>query len=112
MCPIPQHWPRPSRPRPIVILGCGGIVNDAHLPAYAKAKLPVAGVFDIDRERCETTAKKWNTRAFDTLERAVAEPEAVFDIAVPPEFEHDVLAALPNPTASCSAASSLWSEAA
>ena len=36
----------PSKPRPIVCIGAGGIVHDAHLPAYRAAGLPVAGVFD------------------------------------------------------------------
>ena len=42
-----QTWPRPSRLRPIVIIGAGDIVRDAHLPAYRKAGFPVAGVFDV-----------------------------------------------------------------
>ena len=46
-----QSWPRPSAPRPIVIIGAGGIVNDAHLPAYRLAGFPVAGVFDLDEDR-------------------------------------------------------------
>ena len=29
-----QAWPMPSTPRPITLLGAGGIVRDAHLPAY------------------------------------------------------------------------------
>ena len=34
----------PRNPRPIVILGAGGIVHDAHLPAYRKAGYPVFGI--------------------------------------------------------------------
>lgn len=41
----------PNTPRPIVMIGAGGIVNDAHLPAYKKAGLPVAGIFDLDGEK-------------------------------------------------------------
>jgi hypothetical protein len=33
---------------PIVVIGAGGIVDDAHLPAYRIAGLPVAGLFDLD----------------------------------------------------------------
>ena len=36
-----QDWPAPANPKPIVIIGAGGIVRDAHLPAYAKAGLTV-----------------------------------------------------------------------
>ena len=59
-----QSWPRPSVPKPIVIIGAGGIVIDAHLPAYRLAELPVAGVFDLDAERTRAVAEKWKTRAF------------------------------------------------
>ena len=38
--------PVPKSPRPIVILGAGGIVRAAHLPAYAKAGFPVIAVAD------------------------------------------------------------------
>ncbi|HPU57778.1 MAG TPA: gfo/Idh/MocA family oxidoreductase, partial [Verrucomicrobiota bacterium] len=48
-----QTWPRPSRPRPIVIIGAGGIVRDAHLPAYRKANFPVAGIYDLNPAAAE-----------------------------------------------------------
>ena len=35
----------PSEKRPIYIIGAGGIVNDAHLPAYKIAGYNVQGVF-------------------------------------------------------------------
>ena len=38
------QWPLPSQPRPIAIIGSGGIVKDAHLPAYQKAEFKVLGV--------------------------------------------------------------------
>ena len=41
-----QHWPRPVCPRPIVRIGAGDIVRDAHRPAYRQRGLPVAGGFD------------------------------------------------------------------
>ena len=34
----------PDHPRPIVLIGAGGIVRDAHLPAYAKAGFTVASL--------------------------------------------------------------------
>jgi predicted dehydrogenase len=94
---LQQHWPAPARPRPIVIIGCGGIVNDAHLPAYRKADLPVLGVFDVDPARAAATAKQWNiARVFGSLGEAVGQPGVVFDVAVPPEFEFDVVNQLPD----------------
>lgn len=91
-----QAWPLPGSPRPIVIIGAGGIVNDAHLPAYRLAGLPVAGVFDIDRARAETVARRWDTQAFATLEEALATRHAVYDLALPPSAHLDVLPNLPD----------------
>jgi predicted dehydrogenase len=94
-----QAWPRPSKPRPIVIIGAGGIVNDAHLPAYRLAEFPVAGIFDIDRERAEAHAKKWGLKVFSSLAEAAAVEYAVFDLATPPAAHFDVLSALPEGSA-------------
>lgn len=92
---LPQSWPMPSAPRPIVILGAGGIVQDAHMPAYRKAGFPVAGVYDIDAARASATAARWGIRAFSTLAEAVAE-NAVFDMATPPGAHLDLLRVLPD----------------
>lgn len=91
-----QSWPRPSAPKPIVIIGVGGIVTDAHLPAYKLAGLPVAGVFDLDLDRAKQVAAKWGTRAFATLDEAIATPDAVYDLALPPGAHLDVLPKLPD----------------
>ena len=61
-----QSWPRPSAPRPIVIIGAGGIVNDAHLPAYRLAGLPVAGVYDLDHDKARTVAAEARKRPLVT----------------------------------------------
>ena len=91
-----QSWPRPAAARPIVIIGAGGIVNDAHLPAYRLAGFPVAGAYDIDPARTQALADKWDIRAFDTLEEAIATPDAVYDLALPPAVHADVLPLLPD----------------
>ena len=72
--------------RPIYIIGAGGIVNDAHLPAYHLAEYNVQGVYDINQERALATAKKFSIpRSFKSLEELVteAEKDAIFDVAVP-----------------------------
>ncbi len=92
-----QSWPRPSRPRPIVIIGAGDIVRDAHLPAYRKAGLPVAGVFDLRRDVAEARAKEFNLpRAFASLAEAIAVPNAIFDLGVPPKSQEAALEKLPD----------------
>src|SRR3546814_2374423 len=63
-----QHWPMPSQPRPIMIIGTGGIVKDAHLPAYRKAGFTVAGLYDHDRARAEALASEWGRSEEHTSE--------------------------------------------
>jgi predicted dehydrogenase len=91
-----QSWPRPRAPRPIVLIGAGGIVTDAHLPAYKLAGFPVAGVFDLDAGRAARVAGEWGTRAFATLAEAIATPAAVYDLALPPGAHLEVLPHLPD----------------
>lgn len=89
----------PVRPRPIVILGAGGIVRDAHLPAYTKAGFPVAAIYNRTRARAEALAEQFGIPAvFDDLAEAVAAApaDAVFDIALMPEQYADTLEALPD----------------
>ena len=96
--PLRQHHPPPSSPTPIVLIGAGGIANDAHLPAYAKAGFPVAGVFDLDTDKARATAQRWRIEhVFRCVEEAVAAvPGCVFDVAAPPMAHEAILAALPE----------------
>jgi predicted dehydrogenase len=92
-----QAHPLPSRPEPIVIIGAGGIVADAHLPAYRKAGLPVAGVFDLDRARAVKLAEAWSLpTVYGSLEAAAAVADCVFDVAAPPVAHRAILSALPE----------------
>ncbi len=89
----------PRSPRPIVVIGAGGIVRDAHLPAYRLAGFPVVGLHDLDAARAEKLAADFSvSRVFPTLHDAVAEAPAdvVFDVAVPASALPSVLAALPD----------------
>ncbi|HEU5443345.1 MAG TPA: Gfo/Idh/MocA family oxidoreductase [Steroidobacteraceae bacterium] len=93
-----QSHPLPSRPRPIVLIGTGGIANDAHLPAYAKAGFTVAGVFDLDGGKARETARRWRVeRVLGSVEEAAtAVPGCVFDVAAPPMAHEAILTALPE----------------
>lgn len=92
-----QTWPRPSAPRPIVIVGAGGIVADAHLPAYARAGFPVAAIHDLSRDRAQGLADRFGiARVVDTLAECAAMEGAIFDVALPPDAAHDVLRQLPE----------------
>jgi predicted dehydrogenase len=91
-----HSWPVPSRALPIIVIGAGGVVNDAHLPAYQKSQMPVAGIFDIERNRAQATAEKFRLpRVFDSLEQAAQSHGVVFDVAVPPSRVYEVLSQLP-----------------
>ncbi len=90
--PFQQHWPMPSQPKPIVVIGAGGIVNDAHLPAYAQCGFNVEGIYDINAERSRQTAATFDIpRVHDSLADALRTEDAVFDIAVPPDMLRSVL---------------------
>jgi len=94
-----QDWPAPAAPRPIVLIGAGGIAGDAHLPAYAKAGLPVAGLTDIDGDRARETAARWAVaKVYPDVAAAVADhgTAAVYDVAVPPEAITGILEDLPD----------------
>jgi predicted dehydrogenase len=93
---LAQFWPAPAVSRPIVIIGAGGIVSDAHLPAYAMAGFPVAGIFDLDFPRAEATARRFGTSPYRTLDEALAVEDAVFDLALPPVAHAEVLSRIPE----------------
>ena len=75
----------------IGIVGAGGIVEYAHLPAYAKAGLEVVGVFDLSLERAQTLAQAHGFKAFGSLEALLADPRVeVVDIAVLPHAQPEI----------------------
>ncbi|CAN5124026.1 Gfo/Idh/MocA family oxidoreductase [soil metagenome] len=89
----------PRHPRPIVILGAGGIVKDAHLPAYRKAGYPVFGIYNRTVARAQALADEYGIeRVFGSVEEAVAAAprDAVYDIALMPEQYLSALEALPD----------------
>jgi predicted dehydrogenase len=95
--PLPQAWPRPSAPRPIVFVGAGAIVENAHLPAYRRLGFEVAGFYDVNPERAAAMAASWpGARRFSSMAEAGAWPKAIFDLAVPGRAVADALAALPE----------------
>src|ERR1700761_5617467 len=90
------------QPRPIILIGAGGIVNDAHLPAYKLAGFWVAGIYDIDREKALRTAEKFDIplvylSAEDMLDRSPR--SVVYDVAVPGSQLLPVLRQLPEEAA-------------
>ena len=75
----------------IGIVGAGGIVEYAHLPAYAKAGLEVIGVFDLNFERTQALAKARDFAAFTSLDALLNDPRVqVVDIAVLPDAQPEI----------------------
>jgi len=77
----------PQNPFPIVIIGAGGIVNDAHLPAYKKAGFNVVGIVNRTKEKAQLLAKRFNIpNVYDSVADAVAKApaNAVYDITIMP----------------------------
>lgn len=95
----PQDWPAPGNPKPIVIIGAGGIVRDAHLPAYAKAGLQVLAVTDLDATRSAALARDF---AIPQVFASVADAarslgtSIIYDVAVPPDAISRILPDLPD----------------
>jgi predicted dehydrogenase len=97
MTHLRQAWALPSKPRPIVIIGAGGVVRVAHLPVYQRLKFPVAGVYDIDPAASRDTAARFGvSTVFSSLAEATMPADAVFDVAVPGDQITGVLKGLPR----------------
>jgi predicted dehydrogenase len=89
----------PSKNIPIYIIGAGGIVNTAHLPAYKIAGFNVQGIYDLVPEKAKATAERFNVpHVFAGVDEMIAHaPEnAVFDVAVPGSQTIALLNQLPD----------------
>ena len=77
----------------IGIIGCGGIVTGAHLPAYRAAGLHVAAVYDIDEARAQAVAADF---AIPVVARSAEELAGrsdvdIVDIAVLPWVQPEIV---------------------
>jgi predicted dehydrogenase len=95
-----QGWPRPSHPRPIVVIGAGAIVRTAHLPVYRRLAYPIAGIYDIDPAQARAAAQAFAIETiYPSLGDAVRTAPVVFDIAVPGDQIAGILEQLPRGSA-------------
>jgi predicted dehydrogenase len=95
---IPYKPVLPQQRFPILVLGTGGIVKDAHLPAYRMAGFPVWGLYNRTRSRADALAAEYGIgHVFDDLDAAIAAApaDAVFDLATPASLFAEVLRKLP-----------------
>lgn len=99
---IPYKPDLPETVQPIIIIGAGGIVSDAHLPAYKKAGFLVHGITNRTRARAEKVAREFNIpNVYDTVADAVAKApaNAIYDVTIMPDQYVEVLNQLPDGTA-------------
>ena len=92
----------PETIQPIIIIGAGGIVSDAHLPAYQQAGFTVHGIVNRTKEKAQKLAEQFNIpHVYDTVEEAVldAPANAVYDLTIMPEQYLEMLSKLPDGSA-------------
>ncbi len=84
-----DYRPRfPGGYRPgIGIVGCGGIVRQAHLPAYNKYGLRVVGAHDVRPEATEGVQERFGVeRVYEGLDELLSDPEIeIVDVATHPQ---------------------------
>ena len=92
--------PLPKKKRSIAIIGSGGIVEGAHLPAYKKAGFEAAVIYDRKSEKAENLAQKFNisnvAKTLDELVEIAQEKNCVYDLALPAKAILDIISDLPN----------------
>lgn len=94
-----MDYAMPVNRRPIVIIGAGGIVRDAHLPAYRIAGFPVHGICDLDPARARALAADVGIgTVYESASAAFGQAprDAVFDLATPPDAIIPLLEEIPE----------------
>lgn len=80
----------------IGLIGCGGIANGAHLPAYRKAGYRVVACCDVSEAAARATAERWDIPFWTTdVHQLLAHDDVkVIDMAVHPPVRLAVLQAI------------------
>lgn len=83
----------------IIIIGAGGIVQTAHLPAYRLAGFQVKGLYDMDQKKAHDTAGRFGipnvyASMHDLVQ--VIDKNTIVDIAVPANRFLEILDQLPD----------------
>jgi len=79
--------------RGIGIIGTGGIVNYAHLPAYKSAGFKVVGVTDLRHEQAVRTARQHGiAQVYSSVDELLQQPEIeIVDVAVYPSVQVSIV---------------------
>ena len=58
------------------VIGCGKIAITRHLPEYASnPDVEIAGVYDFNLERAKEVAEQYQTRAYESVEEMLNDPQ-------------------------------------
>lgn len=101
---INQHVKLPSTPLPIVIIGAGSIIKDAHLPAYQLADFPVKGIYNRTKEKAQVLKDEFQfvEKVYDNMVELIDDAKscnAVYDIALPANRNCEILEQIPEGSA-------------
>ena len=88
-----EHKLPPKIDYGIAFIGCGGIVNYGHIPAYKANGFNLIGGYDINREAAEKTIETHDLKkVYDSLDELLSDPAVqIVDIAVVPEEQWNVV---------------------
>ena len=90
-------WEKPSQSLPILFIGAGGIIRNAHIPAYNNLGLEIDGVYDLSPENAKNLAKDFSIKKiYNSLDEALSKKNVVFDIAVPADSLLEIVKSLPE----------------
>ncbi len=92
----------PLTEQPIIVIGAGGIVTDAHLPAYKIAGFKVHGIVNRTKARAEKVAADFGIpNVYNSVAEAVelAPANVVYDLTIMPEQYIETLNQLPDGSA-------------
>ncbi|WP_298505689.1 Gfo/Idh/MocA family oxidoreductase [uncultured Maribacter sp.] len=92
----------PQEKHPIYIIGAGGIVKDAHLPAYKNAGFLVKGITNRTKQRATNLANLYTIpNVYNNVKEMVAAApnNAIYDLTLMPSQFVETLELLPNKAA-------------
>jgi predicted dehydrogenase len=74
-------------------VGAGGIMDNAHLPAYRKAGFNPLAISSRDLGKCRAVAARHGiTKTYDSWQKLIGNPEIeILDIALPPDVQVEVV---------------------
>src|SRR5512147_825221 len=88
-----EHKLPPKIDYGIAFIGCGGIVNYGHIPAYKAHGFQMIGGYDLHHEAAERTVHEHNlNKVYESLDDLLADPAVlIVDIAALPRVQRSIV---------------------